>query len=272
MNSLDNTGNREIRIFLSSTFSDMQEERNYLTKKIFPRITEICEKRQIRFSVLDLRWGITEEESRTGKVIEICMDEIKRTKPYFIGLLGGRYGWIPTEEETVRNRHLTEKYPWIPEYMKAGCSITEIEMQFAALKETENIEAFFFLRDMDSVPARFREKEGSPEMEKLWQLRSKVLEQSSKGRCTADTYRDMSGLGRVVQERLLAMIDSRFPESENPDSASAILHRQAFKRARLRSNYVDNGAKRRSKMESMFRSASARTMYSSGPLLSPQEG
>ena len=257
MNSLDNTGNREIRIFLSSTFSDMQEERNYLTKKIFPRITEICEKRQIRFSVLDLRWGITEEESRTGKVIEICMDEIKRTKPYFIGLLGGRYGWIPTEEETVRNRHLTEKYPWIPEYMKAGCSITEIEMQFAALKETENIEAFFFLRDMDSVPARFREKEGSPEMEKLGQLRSKVLEQSSKGRCTADTYRDMSGLGRVVQERLLAMIDSRFPESENPDSASAILHRQAFKRARLRSNYVDNGAKRRSKMESMFRSASA---------------
>lgn len=257
MNSLDNTGNREIRIFLSSTFSDMQEERNYLTKKIFPRITEICEKRQIRFSVLDLRWGITEEESRTGKVIEICMDEIKRTKPYFIGLLGGRYGWIPTEEETVRNRHLTEKYPWIPEYMKAGCSITEIEMQFAALKETENIEAFFFLRDMDSVPARFREKEGSPEMEKLRQLRSKVLEQSSKGRCTADTYRDMSGLGRVVQERLLAMIDSRFPESENPDSASAILHRQAFKRARLRSNYVDNGAKRRSKMESVFRSASA---------------
>ena len=211
MNSLDNTGNREIRIFLSSTFSDMQEERNYLTKKIFPRITEICEKRQIRFSVLDLRWGITEEESRTGKVIEICMDEIKRTKPYFIGLLGGRYGWIPTEEETVRNRHLTEKYPWIPEYMKAGCSITEIEMQFAALKETENIEAFFFLRDMDSVPARFREKEGSPEMEKLGQLRSKVLEQSRKGRCTADTYRDMSGLGRVVQERLLAMIDSRFP-------------------------------------------------------------
>ncbi len=28
--------NREVRIFLSSTFSDMQEERNYLTKRMNP--------------------------------------------------------------------------------------------------------------------------------------------------------------------------------------------------------------------------------------------
>ena len=256
MNGLDHGGDREIRIFLSSTFSDMQEERNYLTKKIFPRIREICEKRGVRFSVLDLRWGITEEESRTGKVIEICMDEIKRTKPFFIGLLGGRYGWIPTEEETKLNWHLAEKYPWIQEYMKEGCSITEIEMQYAVLKEAEKIDAFFFLRNMENVPAKFREKDGSTEKTKLERLRNEVLEQSKEGRCTADFYSDMSGLGRMVQERLLAMIDRRFPEDEKPDSLGAILQRQAFERAKLRSNYVDNGWKRSFGLEHAFKSAS----------------
>ena len=256
MNGLDHGGDREIRIFLSSTFSDMQEERNYLTKKIFPRIREICEKRGVRFSVLDLRWGITEEESRTGKVIEICMDEIKRTKPFFLGLLGGRYGWIPTEEETKLNWHLAEKYPWIQEYMKEGCSITEIEMQYAVLKEAEKIDAFFFLRNMESVPAKFREKDGSPEKTKLERLRNEVLAQSKDGRCTADFYSDMSGLGRMVQERLLAMIDRRFPADEKPDSLGAILQRQAFERAKLRFNYVDNGWKRSFGLEQAFKSAS----------------
>ena len=104
---MDSTSaSREIRIFLSSTFSDMQETRNYLTKKIFPKIEKECTDRGVRFTVLDLRWGITESESKTGKVIEICIDEINRTRPFFIGLVGDRYGWIPDEEEMRRNRHL----------------------------------------------------------------------------------------------------------------------------------------------------------------------
>ena len=252
MNGLDTSGNREIRIFLSSTFSDMQEERNYLTKKIFPSIREACEKRGVSFTVLDLRWGITEEASRTGKVIEICMDEIRRTKPFFIGLLGGRYGWIPTEKETGLNRHLTEKYPWITEYLKSGCSITEIEMQYAVLAGTDDIDAFFFLREMESVPARFREKDGSLEKEKLGRLRDEVLKQSREGRCTADFYTDMPRLGRVVRERLLAMIDRRFPENEEQDRDRLILRSQAFERSRLRSGYIDNAGKRLSSMDRAF--------------------
>lgn len=252
MNGLDTSGNREIRIFLSSTFSDMQEERNYLTKKIFPSIRETCEKRGVSFTVLDLRWGITEEASRTGKVIEICMDEIRRTKPFFIGLLGGRYGWIPTEKETGLNRHLTEKYPWITEYLKSGCSITEIEMQYAVLAGTDDIDAFFFLREMESVPARFREKDGSLEKEKLGRLRDEVLKQSREGRCTADFYTDMPRLGRVVRERLLAMIDRRFPENVEQDIDRLIFRSQAFERSRLRSGYIDNAGKRLSSMDRAF--------------------
>ena len=252
MNGQTSTGNREIRIFLSSTFSDMHEERNYLTKKIFPRIREICERREVRFTVLDLRWGITEEESRTGKVIEICMDEIKRTKPFFIGLLGGRYGWIPTEKETELNRHLPEKYPWITDYLKSGCSITEIEMQYAVLNEQENIDAFFFLRDMESVPSKFREKDGSEGKNKLERLRSEVIDKSREGRCTADFYSDMPTLGRFVQKRLLAMIDKRFPENEERDSGNLIIKRQEFERSKLRMCYADHEGRRKLSMDSAF--------------------
>ena len=45
---------RNIRIFLSSTFADMQEERNYLVKKIFPAVYAECKKRNVELSVIDL--------------------------------------------------------------------------------------------------------------------------------------------------------------------------------------------------------------------------
>ncbi len=53
------TASRDIRVFLSSTFADMQGERDYLVKKIFPAIKRECLRRNVEFTVLDLRWGIT---------------------------------------------------------------------------------------------------------------------------------------------------------------------------------------------------------------------
>ena len=48
---------------------------------------------------LDLRWGITEEEAKSGKVVEICLREIENSIPFFIGIIGNRYGWIPNETD-----------------------------------------------------------------------------------------------------------------------------------------------------------------------------
>ena len=94
---------QQIRVFLSSTFVDMQEERDYLVKKIFPSIKAECSRRGVDFVALDLRWGINEEAAKSGKVVEICMDEIVRSRPFFIGLIGGRYGWSP-EQALYRKR------------------------------------------------------------------------------------------------------------------------------------------------------------------------
>src|SRR5262245_29759729 len=62
---------RTVRVFISSTFSDMQDERDVMMREVFPSIRLFCEDRDVRFSEVDLRWGITSEEAAEGRVLEL---------------------------------------------------------------------------------------------------------------------------------------------------------------------------------------------------------
>ncbi|MBE6261938.1 MAG: DUF4062 domain-containing protein [Prevotella sp.] len=206
---------RNIRIFLSSTFADMQEERNYLVKKTLPALYAECKKRNVDVSVVDLRWGITEEESKTGKVIEICLDEIERTRPFFIGIVGGRYGWIPNESEFIINEHLLLKYPWLKKDISDGLSITELEMQYGALKNSENVKSFFYLRELESVSREFKEKEGTVEFGRLIKLRSSIESAANKGKCQLTPYKTTRSLGDAVYKQLLNLVEELYPIKED---------------------------------------------------------
>src|SRR3954469_8993528 len=100
---------RAIRVFISSTFRDMMQDREELIARVFPAIRKLCETRGVAWSEVDLRWGVTDEQKAEGAVLPICLAEIERTRPYFIGLLGQRYGWIPEELPAG----LTEQLPWL---------------------------------------------------------------------------------------------------------------------------------------------------------------
>ena len=89
---------RSIRIFLSSTFRDFGEERDLLVRKVFPALRARLKDRFVELVDVDLRWGITVEEAERGEVLPICLAEFDRSRPYFIGMLGERYGWIPPQE------------------------------------------------------------------------------------------------------------------------------------------------------------------------------
>jgi hypothetical protein len=94
------TTTRTFRVFVSSTFEDLKEERNALQREVFPELAKLCEVHGARFQAIDLRWGVREEASLDQKTMEICMAEIERCqqtkiKPNFIILLGDRYGWRP---------------------------------------------------------------------------------------------------------------------------------------------------------------------------------
>ena len=48
---------RQIRVFIYSTFRDMQAERDYLVKFIFPQLRKLCESRGVTWGEVDLRWA-----------------------------------------------------------------------------------------------------------------------------------------------------------------------------------------------------------------------
>lgn len=91
---------RIFRLFISSTFSDFEAEREALQERVFPELEEFCRSRGATFQAIDLRWGITEEAQREHETMRICLEELRRCqelspKPNFVALLGNRYGWEP---------------------------------------------------------------------------------------------------------------------------------------------------------------------------------
>ena len=90
---------RTFRVFVSSTFKDLDAERNVLQEQVFPQLKEFCRSRGHRFQDIDLRWGVSEEASLDQQALNICLAEIERCReitprPNFIVLLGNRYGWL----------------------------------------------------------------------------------------------------------------------------------------------------------------------------------
>ena len=115
-----------VRVFMSSTFRGLSGVRDYLRRNVFPEIELEYRKRGIGFSPVDLQWGITEEEALEGKTVELCLGEIERCHPFFLGLVGARAGWRPAPEECSFR---TER---IAQFCRshAGRTITELEFLY----------------------------------------------------------------------------------------------------------------------------------------------
>ncbi len=133
---------RSVRVFVSSTFRDMVEDRDELVLRVFPRLRKEFAKRGVVWSEVDLRWGITDEEVAEGRVLPLCLEEIARCRPYFIALLGERYGYIP---DSMPN-WLRDTHPWLDDYRDR--SITELEIIHGVLRRPEMAgRSFFYFRD-----------------------------------------------------------------------------------------------------------------------------
>ena len=67
------TDNRTIRVFISSTFRDMVEERDELMTHTWPTLRQLCQERQVELVEVDLRWGITEaQDTRRETLKRFC--------------------------------------------------------------------------------------------------------------------------------------------------------------------------------------------------------
>ena len=196
---------QEIRVFVSSTFRDMQAEREHLVKHVFPMVRARCRERGITFTEIDLRWGITEEESHRGDVVQICLDEIDRCRPFFIGILGHRYGWIPELSDQQRSE-LTERMPSAAEAIARGPSVLELEIRYGALANppAATHAYFYFLRRQQ----RADPSSSSVDDERLANLKEEIR---ASGLPFRDDIADRESLGRAISEDLLLALDQVRP-------------------------------------------------------------
>lgn len=142
---------REIRVFISSTFRDFMEERRLLATQVFPELNRKARERGVELVDVDLRWGVSQEQVEGGHALEICLKEIERCRPYFIGMLGDSYGSLtPPEQRLLQSSpELLERRQWLTGKIGAA-SYTDLEIEHSLqllADPTMRNDAFFYFRD-----------------------------------------------------------------------------------------------------------------------------
>uniref|UniRef100_A0A8C9A896 Telomerase associated protein 1 n=1 Tax=Prolemur simus TaxID=1328070 RepID=A0A8C9A896_PROSS len=145
-------GWRSIRLFISSTFRDMHGERDLLLRSVLPALQARAAPHRISLHGIDLRWGVTEEETRRNRQLEVCLGEVENAQ-LFVGILGSRYGYVPPSYNLPDHPH----FRWAQQY-PSGRSVTEMEvMQFLnrAQRLQPSAPGLIYFRDssfLSSVP------------------------------------------------------------------------------------------------------------------------
>jgi nephrocystin-3 len=227
--------NCSIRIFVSSTFRDMIEDRNELMTHCWPELRKFCAERHVELTEVDLRWGISEEQSTRKETLKLCLDEIRACRPFFIGLLGERYGWIPGDDAFTAD--LKQEQPWLKNIN--GKSVTELEILYGVLNNPEMAgRAFFYFRDPEYTKDKGIDFLSENEESKKKQIALKDLIRKTcpeKEIPLHESYPDPQELAPLVLKQLKDVIKIQFPIEDIPDPLDReALDHEAFAEIRRR--------------------------------------
>lgn len=192
-----------VRVFISSTFHDMHAERNHLVRFTFPELQERMAERHLHLRPIDLRWGVPAEE----EALDVCLDAIDECRPFFIGLLGSRYG---------------DRMPGTDRSMAA------LEIAHGVLDHPEGMIPFFYFRDPEVAadippPHRsFYNETDEAARARLDDLKRQIRDAGFRPRpytCRWDGERNelvgLDSLGQAVLEDLWPAISERHPEGHD---------------------------------------------------------
>lgn len=170
-------------IFISSTFKDMQFERDIIHERVMPTLNYYARQYGESVSFCDLRWGVNttgmESEESSKKVLSVCLDEIDRCEPYMIVILGERYGWIPDETLIKQSIALKKEF----ELDELEKSVTALEIEYGALKSDYLLKnTLFYFREFinDDIPEEYQ-KEDDYHINKLNSLKERIIK-ATKGK------------------------------------------------------------------------------------------
>ncbi len=143
-----------IKIFISSTFRDMHNERDALQSVALPIVKASARRYGQTVSFVDLRWGVDTEEGTLSelesseKVLRRCLQAVEECQPPLVAMLGDRYGWTPGKEDPAKaeviRRVADEKGM---ELDATNASITSMEIAYGRkLCREQNITPLVYMR------------------------------------------------------------------------------------------------------------------------------
>ena len=221
----------------------MDYERDVIKCRIIPALNRRFRDRRIELQAIDLRLGVNtekmSEEQSERKVLSVCTSCIDSARPFFIGLIGQRYGWIPPVERWKEfMAGLSEEERSILKDT-AGCSVTEMEIVYGALSQGsfDSSHVLFYLRDELSYKGIPEEIKGvfcdsDPDSgRKLEALKEKVQRLFGErggqdDRCTTyhleweDGHFSSDSFERIVTEQLALQIEAETAKEEKAGADS----------------------------------------------------
>jgi hypothetical protein len=143
-----------------------------------PRVEERLRERFHYLEPIDLRLGVDtargpDEAARELLILKVCLGEIERSRPFLIGLIGDRYGWVPPADRiTAAAREAGFERELV------GRSVTALEIEYAVLGHDSRIpRSRFYFRD--PLPYDAMPPEAAADF--------------------SDAYNDQAGAGRVAR-------------------------------------------------------------------------
>eukprot|EP00741_Cyanophora_paradoxa_P005091 tig00000857_g4933.t1 len=235
---------RVVRVFVSSTFQDMQAERDLIRSHCNPTLKTLCAARGLFFQPVDLRWGIRDEAVQAGLVIRLCLREVHRST-YFVGLVKDRYGWhvrgeagVSEESDASFRLNLERAAEEFPEVAAmADRSVTEIEIRSGVMQSLDEMRGrslFYFAGARQAEEARRGPAAGreGPEAER----RLEALKAAIRGAgLPVAPYDDPEQLALAMRAALAALLERDYPQAgERPWLEAERAQHEGFAASRRR--------------------------------------
>ena len=216
-----------ISILISSTFNDMQAERDVIRSRVAPALRRVAAQYGQSVRLIDLRWGVNtadmSEEAAAQTVLETCLKEIDRCDGYMICLLGNRYGWVPDYSKlTALQDHGIE--------LPHPVSVTELEIQYGILQRNRGEKSIVFLRDdVTGLPKELWSRYNDPAEDGRMAGLKAQLEALPQGSCEHYSLEyangEFTGINHFAQrliERASQLLHSVFGSECRLDEAQAL--------------------------------------------------
>ncbi|MBI4615360.1 MAG: DUF4062 domain-containing protein, partial [Planctomycetes bacterium] len=177
---------QSLKVFVSSTFKDLEKERDKL-HAAFEGVKERIAERRLSLIPYDLRW----RDRKPGEpVVDWCLEAVRECQ-YFVNILDGRYGWRPPDAGAGAAN-------------ERKISITEMEIDEAVRRGARRL---FFFRDPSRVTPPEAVGETQTDREALEALKHRLAGEGELVFTWNETADLAEGIGRAPGD----LIDDDYP-------------------------------------------------------------